>query len=41
MTTSITFSRLNDAGYRVSNTQYWKNLVLVVVLVLESKGLHY
>ena len=42
MTTAITFSRQNDAGSRVSNTQYWENLVLVVVLVLESKlGLYY
>ena len=41
MTTAITFSRQNDAGSRESNTQYWKNLVLVVVLVLESKDLHY
>ena len=40
MTTAITFSRQNDAGSRKSNTQYWKNLVLVVVLVLESKDLH-
>ena len=39
MTTAITFSRQNDAGSRVSNTQYWENLVLLVVLVLESKGL--
>ena len=27
MTTAITFSRQNDAGSRVSNTQYWENLV--------------
>ena len=39
MTTAITFSRQNDAGSRVSNTQYSKNLVLVVVLVSESKAL--
>ena len=36
MTTAITFSRQNDAGSRVTNTQYWENLVLVVVLVSES-----
>ena len=35
MTTAITFSRQNDAGSRARTT----NLVLVVVLVLESKGL--
>ena len=29
----------NDAGSRVSNTQYWENLVLEVVLVSESKAL--
>ena len=40
MTTAITFSRQNDAGSRVSNTQYWQNLVLVVVLVSESKALY-
>ena len=39
MTTATTFSRQNDAGSRASNTQYWENLFLVVVLVLESKGL--
>jgi len=38
--TATTFSRQNDAGSRVSTTQYWKNLVLVVVLVSESKGLY-
>ena len=32
MTTAITFSRQNDAGSRLSNIQYWENLVLVVVL---------
>ena len=36
MMTAITFSRQNDAGSRVSNTQYWGNLVLVFVLVSES-----
>ena len=39
MTTAITFSRQNDAGSRASNTYYWENLVLVVVIVLESKAL--
>ena len=38
--TATTFSRQNDAGSRVSTTQYWKNLVLVVILVSESKGLY-
>ena len=27
MTTAITFSRQNDAVSRVSNTQYWENLI--------------
>ena len=44
MTTAITFSRRNDAGSRVSNTQYWENLnkisYFVVVLVSESKPLY-
>ena len=39
LTTGTPFSRQNDAGSRVSNTQYWENLVLVVVLVSESKAL--
>ena len=39
MTTAITFSRQNDAGSRKSTTQYWENLVLVVVLIFESKAL--
>ena len=39
MTTAITFSSQNDAGSRVSNTQYLENLVLAVVLVSESKAL--
>ena len=39
MTTVITFSRQNDVGSRVSNTQCWENLVLLVVLVSESKAL--
>ena len=40
VTTATTFSRQNGAGSRVSNTQYWENLVLVVVLVSESKALY-
>ena len=39
MTTVTTFSRQNDAASRASTTYYSENLVLVVVLVLESKGL--
>ena len=34
---AITFSRQNDAGSRASPIYCWENLVLVVVLVLESK----
>ena len=30
----------NDAGSRVSDTQYWENLVFVVVLVLEPKAFY-
>ena len=41
MTTAITFTRHNDTGSRVSNTQYWENVVLVVVLISESKGLYW
>ena len=41
MTTAITSSRQNDAATRASTTYYWENLVLIVVLVLESKGLHW
>ena len=37
--TAITFYRQNDAGSRASNTQHLENLVLVVVLVSESKAL--
>ena len=39
MTTAITFSRQNDAGSPMSNTQYLENLVLVVVLVSVSEAL--
>ena len=38
MTTASRFSRRNDAGLRALNVALWENLVLVVVLVLESKG---
>ena len=41
MTTAITFSRQNDAGSRASTTNCWENLVLVVFLVLEIKGLYW
>ena len=37
LTTAITFSRQSDSGSRASTTLYGKNLVLVVVLVSESK----
>ena len=42
MTTAIAFSCQNDDGSHLSNTQYWKNLLVVVILVLlvsESKAL--
>ena len=39
VTTPITFFRQNDVGSRVGNTQYCENLVLVVVVVSESKVL--
>ena len=41
MTPANTFFRQNDAALRVHDTWYWENLVLVVILVLESKGLYY
>ena len=34
----LLFPTPNDAGSRVSNTQYWENLVLVVVLISEFQG---
>ena len=40
MTTAIT-SRQNDAGSRAPTVSLLENLVLVVVLVLESKDLYY
>ena len=39
MTTATKFSRQNVPGSRARTT--WENLVLVVALVLESKGLYY
>ena len=39
MTTVSRFSRQNDVGLRALNVVLWENLVLVVVLVLESKAL--
>ena len=39
MTTAITFSRQNDADLRARTTQYGENFVLVLVPLLESKGL--
>ena len=37
MATAATFSRQNDVGSRAHTTYYCENLVLVVVLVLESR----
>ena len=39
MTTATTISRQNDADSRVSTTQFWENLVIEVLLVVESKAL--
>ena len=41
MTKVSRFSRQNDAGLRALNVVQWENLVLVVALVLESKGPYY
>ena len=41
MTTVPRFSRQNDAGLGALNVVLWENLVLVDVLVLESKGHYY
>ena len=41
MTTATTFFRQNNTGSCVRTTYYWENLVLVVVLVLESKPLYF
>ena len=38
MMTVSRFSHQNDAGFRVLTVVLWENLVLVVVLILESKG---
>ena len=40
MTTASSFSRQDDAGLPALNVVLWENLVLVVVLVLESKALY-
>ena len=40
MTKATKFSRQNDAGSRARTTYFRGNLVLVVELVLESKGLY-
>ena len=37
MTTAITFSRQNDAGSRGRTISYWKNLVIVVILVTRRR----
>ena len=37
MAITFTFSRQNDVGSHARATQYWENVVLAVVLVLESK----
>ena len=41
VTTATRFSRQNEAGSPASFTSYRENLVHVVVLVLESKGLYF
>ena len=41
MTTVSRFSRQNDADLRALNVVLWENLLLVVVLVLESNGPYY
>ena len=38
--TATKSSRQNDSGSRVSTTHYWENLVLVVVLVSQSKAFY-
>ena len=41
MTTATMFShQYNDPGSCASTTYYWENLILVVVLVLESNSIH-
>ena len=39
VTTVTTFSRQNDAVYARVLRSEWENLVLVVLVVLESKGI--
>ena len=39
MTTVSNFSRQNEADLRAINVVLWENLVLIVVLVLESRAL--
>ena len=39
MTTASRFSRQNDTGLRSLTVGLWENLVLAVVLELESKAL--
>jgi len=41
MMTVSRFSHQNDTGLRALNVVQWENLVLVVVLVVESKGPYY
>jgi len=41
MTSVSRFSRQNDVGLRVLNLALWENLVLVVVLVLQSNALYW
>ena len=41
MTTVSRFSRQNDAGLRALNVALWENLVLAIILVLESNSLYY
>ena len=40
LTMATTFSRQNDAGSRARTSWYWENLVLEVVLILESKAVY-
>ena len=41
MTTVSRFSRQNNVGLHALNVVLWENLVLVIVLVLESKALYW
>ena len=41
MTTATTFSRQYGVGSHACTTYYWENLLLVVVLILESKALYF